>query len=250
MKGMRQRSMKDAGTRDHATEEPAYPFVRTIRCQGGRIQEGHFTRLYPKRNYYKLTELKLLCSSWTKIQHAEGKDFFPLHAYDIKDLKEEIQIYIQKEPHYDYTLVKRWLKKDAILHVQHVKSLSKGATSYETTFDTLITLEPDFLVDVTEIGECYTFQGANSDLFFLNRLISNLPGSPALKGIIIGYHLDELVRDPNQDKNSIFRSAVRMNAMKAAQLGKKEMLDIGRSFHVEHLPNIEELVLRERKIFG
>ena len=40
------------------------------------------------------------------------------------------------------------------------------------------------LTDATDIGECYTFQGANSDLFFLNRLISDLTGAAALKGSI------------------------------------------------------------------
>ncbi|HVW58581.1 MAG TPA: ATP-dependent helicase [Puia sp.] len=211
------------------------------------FREGHFTRLYPKRNYAKLTDLRLLCSSWTEMQHAEGKSWFILSAYDLKDLEEEVQIHIRKEEHYDYTGIRSWLKEEAILHVQHIRSLATGANEYETTFDTLITLEPDFLTDATDIGECYTFQGANSDLFFLNRLISDLTGAAALKGSIIGYYLDELVRDPGLDKNTIFRAAVRQNAMKAAHLGRKEMLAIHRSIHTEHLPNIEELVRREGK---
>jgi len=209
------------------------------------FREGHFTRLYPKRNYNKLTDLRLLCSSWTEMRSVDGRSWFTLHAYDLKDLEEEVQIHVRKEEHYDYTNIRSWLKEDAILHVQHIRSI--GHNEYDTTFDTLITLEPDYLTDATDIGECYTFQGANSDLFFLNRLISDLTGSAALKGSIIGYYLDELVRDPGQDKNTIFRAAVRQNAMKAAHLGRKEMLAIHRSIHTEHLPNIEELVRRERK---
>jgi len=219
--------------------------VPVVKDEGFR--EGHFTRLYPKRNYAKLTDLRLLCSSWTEMQVAEGKDFFILHAYDLKDLEESVEVHIRKEAHYDYTVIRSWLKEDALLHVQHVRSLDDGTNSYETTFDTLITLEPDFLVDATEIGECYTFNGANSDLFFLNRLVSDLTGAAALKGSIIGYYLDELVRDPGQDKNSIYRAAMKQHAMKAAQLGRNEMLAIHRSIHTEHLPNIEELVRREKK---
>jgi CRISPR/Cas system-associated exonuclease Cas4 (RecB family)/DNA polymerase III delta prime subunit len=210
------------------------------------FREGHFTRLYPKRNYARLTDLRLLCSSWSELQQTAGKTQFILNAYDLKDLEEEVQIHIRKEEHYDYTHIRSWLKEDAILHVQHIRNIN-GHNEYETTFDTLITLEPDFLTDATDIGECYTFQGANSDLFFLNRLVSDLTGAAALKGSIIGYYLDELVRDPGLDKNTIFRAAVRQNAMKAAHLGRKEMLAIHRSIHTEHLPNIEELVRRERK---
>ncbi|MBN9383483.1 MAG: ATP-dependent helicase [Chitinophagaceae bacterium] len=211
------------------------------------FREGHFTRLYPKRNYAKLTDLRLLCSSWTEMLHKEGRSWFILRAYDLKDLEEEVQIHIRKEEHYDYTAIRSWLKEEAVLHVQHIRSLETGANEYETTFDTLFTLEPDFLTDATDIGECYTFQGANSDLFFLNRLVSDLTGAAALKGSIIGYYLDELVRDPLQDKNAIYRAAMKLHAMKAAQLGRKEMLAIHRSIHTEHLPNIEELVRRESR---
>ncbi|MDO6433113.1 ATP-dependent helicase [Flavitalea sp. BT771] len=216
-----------------------------VRDEGFR--EGYFTRLYPKRNYAKLTELRLLCSSWTEMEDLGGKQGFVLHAYDLKDLEEAVQVRVRKEEHYDYTVIRSWLKEDAVLHVQHVRALGDGTNSYETTFDTLITLEPDFLVDATEIGECYTFYGANSDLFFLNRLVSDLTGAAALKGSIIGYYLDELVRDPNQDKNDIYRAAMKQHAMKAAQLGRTEMLAIHRSIHTEHLPNIVELVRREKK---
>lgn len=211
------------------------------------FREGYFTRLFPKRNYAKLTELRLICTSWTDMRQTAGRSHFILHAHDLNDLEEEVQIHLRKEEHYDYTAVRSWLKKDSILHVQHLHSLDGAKNAYETTFDTLITLEPDFLIDATEIGECYTFQGANSDLFFINRLISDLTGAAALKGSIIGYYLDELVRDALQDKKEIFRTAVKQNAMRAAHLGKKELLDIWRSIQTEHLPNIEMLVRREKE---
>ena len=80
------------------------------------FREGHFTRLYPKRNYARLTELRLLCSSWTEMQSAGDKDFFILHAYDLKDLEEAVEVHIRKEAHYDYTVIRSWLKEDAVLH--------------------------------------------------------------------------------------------------------------------------------------
>src|SRR6186713_3019727 len=210
-------------------------------------REGYFTRLYPRRNYARLTDLKLLCYSWTEIAVHSGKSSFTLTAYDLEDLQGQVQIHLRAEDHYDYTAVRKLLKKDAVLHIQHLRYAGEGSNEYETTFDTLITLEPDFLVDATNIAECYSYNASSSELFFLNRLIGDLPGSAALKGSIIGYFLDEWVRDPTQDKDVLFAAAQRTHAMKAAQLGRVEMQNVQRSIYTEHLPNIRALVRRERE---
>jgi hypothetical protein len=208
-------------------------------------KEGYFTNLYPKRNYHHLTDLKLLCSSWTELQNEGGKIFFVLSAYDMEDLSELVNITIRRDEYYNYTQIRGWLKENAILYIQHLRPIGDEGNAYETSFDTLITLEPDYLVDATEVGECYTNYGAYSDLFFLNKLISDLPGAAALKGSIVGYYLDELVRDPQRDKDVIFLNAQRLYAMKAAQLGRREMQVVRKSIYTEHLPNILKLVERE-----
>src|SRR5882757_5982592 len=115
------------------------------------FREGYFTRMYPKRNYAKLTDLKVLCSSWTPLQEKEGKVFFILTAYDLEDLGQQVKVHIRKEDYYDYTLARKWLKEDAVLQMQHLRSLGTveganemngpddtGVDEYETTFDTLI----------------------------------------------------------------------------------------------------------------
>ena len=219
-------------TGNPAAKEPAF-------------REGYFTRLYPKRDYARLTDLKLLCYTWTDITLPDGKASLELKAFDLEDLREQLTIHIRQNEYYDHTVIRQWLKENAVLYIQHMRSL--GPETYETTFDTLITLEPDFLVDATDIGECFTSYGANSELFFLNRLVSDLPGAAAVKGSIVGYYLDELMRDPTQDKETIYRSAQKLFAMRVAQLGRTAMQDIRRSVYTEHLPNIETLVKREGK---
>ncbi|HEY4207621.1 MAG TPA: AAA domain-containing protein, partial [Puia sp.] len=208
-------------------------------------QEGYFTRLYPKRNYAKLTDLKLLCSSWTELQNENGKVYFVLSGFDLEDLGELVKIIVRRDEYYNYTQILAWLKENAILYIQNIRSVGEEGNEYETGFDTLITLEPDYLVDATEVGECYTNYGAYSDLFFLSRLVSDLPGAAAVKGSIVGYYLDELVRDPLRDKEEIYLNAQRLYAMKAAQLGKREMQEVRKSIFTEHLPNIMKLVGRE-----
>lgn len=206
----------------------------------------YFSNLFPRRNYTALRDLKVLCSSWTELSGENETPYFILHAYDLTELYGEVIIYIKKQAFYDLTAIRKLLTKDTILQLQHLQPQPGTTNQFSTTFDSLIILEPDFLVDATAIGECFNSSGSNSDLFFLSRLIDNLPGSAALKGSLIGYYLDEMVRGQITDMEQIYITAQRLQAMKAAQIGSAEMLTIRQSIHQEHLKNISTLVRSER----
>lgn len=53
----------------------------------------------------------------------------------------------------------------------------------------------DFLVDVSVISECFGNKNMSSDIFWLIKLVGELVGVVVFKGIIVGYCLDELVRN-------------------------------------------------------
>ncbi|HTI08878.1 MAG TPA: ATP-dependent helicase [Puia sp.] len=207
---------------------------------------GYFSNLFPLRNYAKLKTLKILCSSWTEIQQEEGQPYFIVSGYDLEELDRSVTIYIRQDPHYNYLSVRKLLTKDAIWQFQHIRSLATGENEYETTFDSLLTLEPDYLMEATGIGECYSSGGANSDIYFLSRLVEDLPGTSALKGSIVGYYLDELLQKPVKGREEIYLTAQKNNALKAAQFGSIQMEEIKTSIFTEHLPNIETLVRREQ----
>jgi DNA replication ATP-dependent helicase Dna2 len=210
------------------------------------IGNDSFSRLFPRRNYEVLKNLKVLCSSWTEIRYNEGRAYFILDAFDLDNLQGQVEIYIRQHLHYDYTAIKKWLAENAVLMLQNISfNASMPGNKYETTFDSLITLEPDFLLEATAIGECFTSGGSNSDIFFLSRLVTDLPGSAALKGSIVGYYLDELVRQKITDRDQVYLTAQRNNALKAAQFGKQEMQGLKHSIYTEHLPNIESFVRRD-----
>lgn len=205
----------------------------------------YFTKLFPRRNYAALRDLKVLCADWTEVLGEKEDSWFVLRAYDLLHLHNEMEIHIKKHPKCDLTVVRQVLTENAVLQLQNLSFQSGSENQFHTNFDSLIILEPDFLIDATAIGECFSSNGSNSDQFFLSRLMDNLPGSAALKGSIVGYYLDEMVRDGVKDMEGIYLTAQRNHAMKAAQLGMAEMQSIKRSIYGEHLPNIMSLVKRE-----
>jgi len=88
-----------------------------------RYSPGYFSKLFPLRNYAKLKTLKILCSSWTDIQSAEGQPYFIVSGYDLEELDRSVIIYIRQDPHYNYLSVRNLLTKDAIWQFQHIRSL-------------------------------------------------------------------------------------------------------------------------------
>ncbi|OQP60677.1 hypothetical protein A3860_32265 [Niastella vici] len=204
--------------------------------------EKYFLRLVPQRRYDILTDLKVLCADWTEITDDNGSPCFTLKAYDLENMEGLVEILIRAHQHANHLPARQLLTENAILQFHNISYTGEGDNQYTTTFDTLITLEPDFLIDATAIGECFVQQGSNSDIFFLSKIMDNLPGSAALKGSIIGYYLDEIVRNKEENIESIYLNAQRNNALKAAQFGNTEMQTLKRSILQEHLKNIINLV--------
>jgi DNA replication ATP-dependent helicase Dna2 len=212
--------------------------------QQSAYKEKYFYNLFPKRKYNAVKSLKVLCASWTEVIDNKGTASFTLYAYDLESLEEKVEILIQKHPYADFTNIRDLLTENAILQLQQVEFTGKAANQYSTTHKSLITLEPDFLIDATAIGECFNNYGSNSDIFFLSKMITDLAGMPALRGGIIGYYLDEIVRDNEQCTKALYLSAQRNNALKAAQFGSMEMQKMKQSIEKEHLNNIKDLAAK------
>src|SRR5688572_24941355 len=210
--------------------------------EGLAYTSGYFLKLVPQRRIDTLTNLKVLCSSWTEIKEDKGSPCFTLVGYDLENMEGQVQILIKAHPHADLMPIRQLLTQNAILQLHNIEFTDTAHNQYTTTYDSLITLEPDFLVDATSIGECFSSKESNSVIFFLSKILNDLPGSPALKGSMVGYYLDELVRNKEKDIEKIYLTAQRNNALKAAQFGTTEMRTLKESILKDHLKNIITLV--------
>lgn len=207
-------------------------------------RKDHFTNKFPRTNPADVKKLKVLCVSCSELYVKDAQAHFILQAYDLENMQGLLEIYIRRYPYSDFTAIRNMLTENAVLLLHNVRH-GEMPHQYSTTQRSLLVLEPDFLIDASSIGECFSAGSANPHIFFLSRLIENLPGAAALKGSMVGYYLDELIRDPDKDIEEIFTTAQRTNALKAARLGSQEMSDIKASIRREHLPKIKALVQNE-----
>lgn len=205
----------------------------------------YFISLFPQKNYSAIKNIKVVCDSWGEIFTRNQNKCFKLTAYDMDNTEGKIEVYIWQNNHIDLTYIRELLEKDTIIYLKNIR-WKEDKNIFDTNQDSLIIIEPDFLMDATAIAECFNNNGQNSDVFFLSKLIDSVAGSSALKGSIVGYYLDELIRNPQENFENIFQTAQKNNALKSALLGTEEMENIKESIIQQHLPNIKKLVKKQQ----
>ncbi|MBK9983871.1 MAG: PD-(D/E)XK nuclease family protein [Saprospiraceae bacterium] len=207
----------------------------------------YFCSFFPNRNYSTLKDIKILCSSWSNIISTGNDAYFILNGYDLDNMEGSVEILMQNHEHSDYTYLHTLLSENVILNCKQLKFEGNESSIYQTTFDSLFVIEPDYLVDATAIGECFQSNGANSDLFILKKIIEEIAsGSAAIKGSIVGYYFDEMLIEDDIGTETLFFKAQREYALKAAQFGQIEMNKIKDSIEAEHFPKIQTLANNER----
>lgn len=92
----------------------------------------------------------------------------------------------------------------ATLNCTEIQKLSDEKQLFSTTKESFIVLEPDFLVDATDIAECFQFNGSNPLLFVLKNFIRSKASEQMILGNIVNYLLDELLLDSACDFDEIF----------------------------------------------
>ena len=73
--------------------------------------------------------------------------------------------------------------------------IDSNARFFCTTKNSVIVLEPDYLVDVTDITECFSSKNQNPLIPIVNRFLDRGLGESAMFGSIINSLFDELIVD-------------------------------------------------------
>ncbi|MBD2653203.1 ATP-dependent helicase [Synechocystis sp. FACHB-383] len=197
----------------------------------------YFTTLSQARRSPRIKYLKLL---YTGHHQSKSRRAFRLYGFSLDNLQTSITLECDwfNAPHLFY--LTDLLNEDTLIACHNLVPVAEN--KYQANSESLIVVEPDFLVDASAISECFGNRNTSSDIFWLNKLVGELAGAPAFKGTIVGYYLDELVRNEQIDIAKIFADYKKSDALRCAYLGEKEMVDIQTSITQEHLPNIASLV--------
>ncbi len=103
----------------------------------------------------------------------------------------------------------KYISKGCHINAIDVNMLSDN--KFETAARSIIVLEPDYLVDVTEIANSFQSSGPDYYVNFIKK-ISDFPNSIHLQiGKIVNTIFDEIIQEPNADFDSLFEIALKQD---------------------------------------
>jgi DNA replication ATP-dependent helicase Dna2 len=109
---------------------------------------------------------------------------------------------------------------------------------YTSEKETQIILEPDILIDITELAECFQSKGAYPILALLKKLVPADYAKAAFQGNMVNAILDAAVRDDSPDFKEAFKDAVADNVFQAAAYGKDTLNEIYKNIRDAHWANV------------
>lgn len=117
---------------------------------------------------------------------------------------------------------------------------------YDSTKESLAILEPDVLMDVSEMANCFEDRDGRPEIFLAGNLVPQSSSFHAYLGTIANSVLDEAVRNPEGSAQSATETALRENFLNALPHGHASIAQILHEVKTVHWPNIRSVTERLR----
>ena len=110
--------------------------------------------------------------------------------------------------------------KGAILNLLNIKH--KKENIFVISGESIVVLEPDDLLDITEIAECFSDNSSNYKIFFLKKFSDKKTTLPLVIGNLVNYLFDELVLDNEVDFDIALKNAFEQKPLQLFALKKQD----------------------------
>ena len=125
-----------------------------------------------------------------------------------------------------------------------VQLLETEMTEPDHLYPRGIILEPDYLMDVSAIAECFKPTGPMPFGFLLKKFLPFQSSIPLVLGNIANFFLDELLSDPSKTFKALFPKVFQLNPLAFTLLSNQEIRDLmGRS--QLHFVNLKRVILQD-----
>ncbi|MFH1049535.1 MAG: AAA domain-containing protein [bacterium] len=130
--------------------------------------------------------------------------------------------------------------KGAILHLINVKSTSSKDITIKTSYESLLVLEPNYLMDATELAECFDSSGTNPNLYFLKKFLNSSVSESMVAGNLLNSCFDELFHNPEVQFEDIYNKALMVKPLQIFLLALKNKYSV-KDIHDKVESNFENL---------
>ena len=109
-----------------------------------------------------------------------------------------------------------------LFDAESVFASDKSVEYITTGLHSILVLEPDYLIDVTDIAECFQSSGENINLYFLKKFLKSSISLPMAIGNIVNTCFDELINSGNPDFEDVYQTALALKPLQLFALTKKD----------------------------
>jgi hypothetical protein len=192
----------------------------------------------------KIDNIFGMVTAWKCSHEKENCKFIEINCQTTDGSEISVTLWEKKE---DYNTGRKWTLLDKVLWKYcnisfNNLSLVHGMTNrYQSTPQTLVVLEQDFLVDVSTVADCFQNNDCYPELFLMNKFFSE-PITPALaKGKCVNYVFDELINDPQKDLKVIFTEYLNHSPLAVYSLGEEAWQEIFQAIEQDHYPQLRKV---------
>jgi DNA replication ATP-dependent helicase Dna2 len=147
----------------------------------------------------------------------------------------------RKNPCQNWTLLEKALWKYCNISFYNLSAVQGVTNRYQSTPQTIVVLEPDFLVDVSSVADCFQNKDCYPELFILNRFFSEPITAALAKGKCVNHIFDEFVTNPAKPLKEILQDYLRDNPQQVFALGKETWAEIFSQIELDHLQQLKEV---------
>ncbi|QQS27511.1 MAG: AAA family ATPase [Sphingobacteriales bacterium] len=177
----------------------------------------------------------------------DDKPYFILTCYT--DDYEQVSIYIWSDFVYLHPLMWQYARIN-ITHIQLQNPANFEENNHNlvmaVTAETLITLDPDFLLDVTSISQTCLKNGAHHSMYLFKKFSNDFSNYYLLRGNIVNAYLDANLRNEEPSVLDLFKQYIIINPTHALTFSNDDFRKLKDEL-IKHLATINSPVVQQFK---
>ncbi|MFA7360899.1 MAG: ATP-binding protein [Candidatus Kapaibacterium sp.] len=146
----------------------------------------------------------------------------------------------------DFKKLHKNLRRYQTLRILNIKSYIKEKHLYTSISKSQIIIEPDFLIEASEIAECFSGFSSNPNIFFVRKLIPSIIGEGAFRGTLVNGLMDKLILNADINPADALLELIKESPLKACAIGTEGINNIISEVLSIHYPNLLK-IFKERK---
>lgn len=124
----------------------------------------------------------------------------------------KMRIYLWEEFVYLQPMIWKYARMNiSAVNIDHNFTSEDKVPNYSTSKETLVVLDPDFLLDASAIAKCHVRVGANPIMYLAKKFEVQLTNYYFMRGTVVNEYLDEAIAGNNATAGKLFREYIQSN---------------------------------------